>query len=272
MIRIVLWSCVAILLLGLLVVGIRGDFPWFGLTVDHWYNYANSQQYTTGGGSAGMEEVSKLEVHWLAGEVNVVAYEGPVLTFSESSKTALDEDEMMRYYLNEGWLIIQYCAPQRGFSFNQQQDKILTIQVPRGHSLLELEIETANSSLEIQDISAQTIGLEVVSGLIRLSAVTSAKLTMEAVNGDIIAGRIHAEQCRAESISGDIEITGQWGQMKCETVSGTIRAFAGAETEQMDLETVSGNITLELTDNEGFTAAYGTVSGNIYLVQAAHEN
>ena len=63
-----------------------------------------------------MSEINRIEIKWVSGTVNVVAYDGDDIVFDEESSRTLDEDNKMRYRIEDGKLSIQFFK-SRIFSF-----------------------------------------------------------------------------------------------------------------------------------------------------------
>ncbi|MBS6510441.1 MAG: hypothetical protein KH334_01945, partial [Clostridiales bacterium] len=114
-IRIIVWSLVALALTAVLVQGLTTGFSFGGIQVFGSFSYADSEQYLVGSNQIDMKEISEIEINWGAGDVQIIPYEGNEVIFREQASRVLLEEDMMRFCLRNGKLTIQFCAPKRGF-------------------------------------------------------------------------------------------------------------------------------------------------------------
>lgn len=266
-VRLVLWSIVLIILVVLLVRGITGGFSNIfphhniSLNVGNVFSYADSELYSVGGGSAKTQEVSSIELNWVAGDINVAEYDGEDITFSETSSYTLGEEDKMRYYINNGRLLIQFSAPGNFDIFGDIHGKSLTVYVPKGFEMDDLIIDTVSAPVNAQKLKAAYAKIESVSGDIYAFDITSDDLTLASTSGDITAEACSANILATEEVSGSLDAAGEFGKVTCDTVSGDTKIAPGSSVLGIDIESVSGEITVELPENDGFKAKYDTVSG-----------
>ncbi len=263
--RIVLWSIVALLLLGLLICGIVG-VPIFGGLSFGGFSYENSELYSVGPGSADPAQVQELEVHWISGDVRISLYDGETVQFSETADRALEEKEQLHYLLRDGKLILQFRASQAfGFALRSSLQKSLEIRLPRSmaETLRRLSADSVAASIALEEgVSAQTVELESVSGGVTLSGTQAARLSVETVSGSVNATDVTADTVETEAISGTVRLAGSFGSLQQESVSGEIEVRTSTPLRSFDAETVSGNIRLTLPEGGGFTAQHDSVSGD----------
>lgn len=132
----------------------------------------------------------------------------------------------------------------------------LTIYAPRNSNF---RVDGTSTGYELQNIGGQ-VRVNTMSGDIELDG-GAGDVELESVSGDIVvkgaSGRLNLS-----SISGDIEASGKAQQFDAQSVSGSIRAEIG-KSNDIKLESVSGDIevVLELAENARLLA--GTVSGDI---------
>lgn len=128
---------------------------------------------------------------------------------------------------------------------------------------------------------ADTVALSSVSGEINAELAGVAELSVESTSGDIkLTQTGRADAVRLETTSGEIDAAlDDVGQYKASSVSGDIRqTFAGVQTaaigstsgqiragagafDELSIKTTSGDVTLGLPVEQGFTAEIGTTSG-----------
>ena len=172
--------------------------------------------------------------------------------------------------------VVKVVLP-RGVSNNGEAN--ITVQVPR------------NSSLDVTAVSAD-VSSKGVAGAQRLKTVSgelSADIggmdsEVRSVSGDItVRGTGGSAQLRASSVSGNIDLSNVSGKLDIVTVSGDARAHLGEVSEvrgrttsgdlevharltsngRVDVEGVSGEITLNLAAPNGLSADVESFSGDI---------
>lgn len=265
--RLTLWSVVIIILVVMLILGLTGRlskvFPHsdFSFNIGNTLNYPDSELYSVGGGSADTQEVSSIELHWISGDVKVIEYGGEDIKFSETSTYTMEEKDQMRYYVNNGRLMIQFSAPGNFDIFGDVRGKSLTVYVPKGFEMDDLIIDTVSASIDVQKLKAAYAKIESVSGTVYALDIVSDDLTLESTSGNITAQTCSAKSLATEEVSGSLDVEGEFAKVSCDTVSGNTKVSPGSNILKIDIKSVSGEITVELPENNGFTAKYDSVSG-----------
>lgn len=109
------------------------------------------------------------------------------------------------------------------------------------------------------------VKLSTTSGNLKLYEVTAT----DTVETDTTSGDVHCENIRAakfesDAVSGNVTVRGSSvAEADCSSVSGEITVESGETMRELDCDTTSGDIRVTLPSNQqGFTAKYGTVSGD----------
>lgn len=176
-----------------------------------------------------------------------------------------------------GRTLIKVILPHRGA---RDGDAILEVQVPR------------NSSVDVSAVSAD-VSSRGVLGTQRLKSV-SGEVTADisgndsevrSVSGDVtVKGVGRPNSLRVSSVSGSLDVTNVGGKIEVVTVSGDARVQASESNEirgrttsgnlelfgkltrdaRVDVEGVSGDITLRLSAPGGLSAEIESFSGDIH--------
>lgn len=206
------------------------------------WNYDNDAAYTAGNGDVDPEGITRLSVNWLTGSITAEYYDGDTITFSEPDQK--NSDHQLRWLVSGNELKIEYCkSGLKWMKNNDFSNKDLTIYLPSGFSLNDIDIETVSANINLNDLTAYAAELETVSGNITVSGEFT--------------------ELDTESVSGNIIAEGTFINISTETVSGYGEITARTAPAKMELETVSGFINVAVPANiSGFTLNYDTVSGN----------
>lgn len=162
---------------------------------------------------------------------------------------------------------------------------------------------TTSGEVLLRDLTADTVTLDSVSGALRGDeGLTLGSVKLETTSGDLrltasyrtldcrsvsgetaIVSQGSPEKTELRSTSGDIRLSGGGGALEMESVSGplTVQAGSGIPSlradsnsgavdlelldcpEQLEVQTISGEVRATLPSTSGFTLKYETVSGDL---------
>lgn len=242
-IRIVLWSITALVLTGILVgvLALR-DYGLVSWSFMGRYNDADS--YTVGDASI-EEPVNRLRIDWVSGAIDIAAYDGETVEISETG--AADEDEQLRYRVKDGELMIHHQKSRWFFGVSlKTRSKSLTVKIPRDYleSFRSVKIDSTSAKITITElIASEKIEIDNVSGAAELTDIKTALLDCDTVSGDFTA-------------SGEIT------ELDYNSTSGDANITTSVPMRKLEIDTVSGNVTVSIPENNGFTLEFDTVSGD----------
>ena len=221
------------------------------------YIYDNANKYETldrsGFGSAEdpvaaselLTGIDEIEIHWLTGDVYLVESDTDGVTFQEDY-TGSNEDYRMRYKVSNGKLTIQPCR-SRFFSSTDLPRKALTVFLPSESTLKSITVETVSANVELMGGSADTLAVSTTSGGITGPGLPAREYDFGTVSGDISLTALPAGSSAID----------------CETVSGEVRISCTAHPDEIDFNSVSGNLRLTLPKGScRYTLDFSTVSGD----------
>lgn len=256
LIRIFVYAFIALVLTSVLIWGIgnNNNMNFFSFNISNLFGGSgfsyNDDNYKIGDGEVPKDQVNEIEVNWTAGSVTIAPTMGDaandVISITEESGTQLDEDYELRYKLEDGVLKIMFAKPNVKFQgIFQSLNKDLVIHVPVGTELSDITIDTVSANIDLESITAANqFNLATVSGNIDGTQITADVMAAETVSGKIRWNEATLRTVSAESVSGEINVS-----------------FLTMPTN-IQMETVSGAMTLGLPENEGFKVDYDKVSGD----------
>ena len=131
------------------------------------FTYEHPERYTVG--DATLEQpVNEIDVTWLCGEINIVYADIPGVRIHEEASNALPDSLRMRYHVDEeGCLSIQFCESGRKYNTSKMEslegiEKTLTIEVPRGTVLKEIDLDMVSTSVRIDSVASRELNLDGV--------------------------------------------------------------------------------------------------------------
>ena len=233
-IRIVVYSVIILVLTAVLAAGIL---------LPRWWNRLGAHTGLSGAASGGaaVEQagVRELEIQWTAGSVTIHPEDIDRIEFAETG----DDEHPMVWKLVQDRLVIRDYEGSNWTGW-QDMDKDLVIRVPRQWQPEEVDIQTASAQVTIQDLTAGSLELNGVSGTTRLLGCQARELSVDGV-------------------SGKTELQGKFGSVDVVTVSGDCTVTLDEMSREVELESVSGDMTLVIPEGSGFTARWDSVSGDL---------
>ena len=223
-----------------------------------------------------LEDVSNVSISNQRGNIEIIASNGDQV----SVKGRLDEKAEKLIFNKSGTHInIEVKMPkhQNLQSDNNESGSQLIIHIPKQVQVdfngvsSNVTIKDFTNNVDIQTVSGEitasnlkkSIELTTVSGEIKTSNL-NGKLTLTSVNGEITDnnsnGRIHLQ-----SVSGDVKSTSNATEILINTVSADANLTL-AKVEDLELSTVSGELTAKLTLAKNGQVEASSVSGALALM------
>ena len=184
------------------------------------------------------KEVKKLHIEWVSGNVTLKTADQHNITFRVDGDSALP----FSYQLSGNELDLRYPAdnalwkPARG-------SKNLTITVP-------------------QSWYARETNIDVVSAVVEVDGHSTEELKLDTTSGPINASGLCCDQIIASTVSGNVILEGTAEELKLDTTSGRCQAELDERVQEIELDSVSGELELILPESLGFEAEVDTVSGS----------
>lgn len=238
--RIVLYSVLLVLLLGILIAGMavyQGNEN-FSKMIGIFYaeeDYAEENMDYEIADPGTMipvpaEEITEIEVDWISGSVTVE----PAAVSSISLNETVTENPMV-YGVKDGRLMIRFAEKMPPVSFLKNvESKHLTVQVPESWMGRKVEVRAVSAEVNISDLQLSEVEYEGVSGKFQLRGCKLGKL-------------------EAETVSGDIVVQGEIRELECESVSANCDLSLQNVPHKISMDGVSGNLNLILPGDAGFT-------------------
>ena len=201
--------------------------------------------YTGGEIRVPAEDITALDIDWVAGDVKIMVTDGEEIVVTEHADRGipaeyallLEADNTLRIrYSNDVWGI-------------DMPEKDLTVLLPR----------TVAENLTAVDLSGVSANFAVDKLTVRESFsfdTTSGKLKTEVLTAT-------GAKADVSSVSGDIELDGSFREVKAGSTSGEIDLMLRNAPAAVEVSTVSGEVDVELPAGTGFTLDYSTVSGEL---------
>lgn len=218
-----------------------------------------------------------IDIEWVSGQVNVELYDGEGIQLSETMMDGSDAALKMEWQVNEdkGTLDIR-SQPQL---MSATEEKRLVVRLPRSLVLHGLDIKTVSAgvSVDLTDedtLTLQELDVTSVSGEISVYAANAGEISLSTTSGSI-SGSVRTQKLEADSVSGSIDLALDImpTELEAETSSGSIvMQLCDLSTLPsplpVEFKTTSGKLSSDVTFTtvEGAAWEFQTVSGNVELL------
>ena len=201
--------------------------------------------YTGGEIRVPTEDITALDIDWVAGDVKIMVTDGEEIVVTEHADRGIPAEYALCVEA-DNTLRIRYSNDVWGIDM---PEKDLTVLLPR----------TVAENLTAVDLSGVSADFAVGKLTVRDAFsfdTTSGKLEMQSMN---------APQAKAtvSSVSGNVELDGSFREVKAGSTSGEIDLMLRNAPAAVEVSTVSGEVDVELPAGTGFTLDYSTVSGEL---------
>lgn len=226
------------------------------------YVYSNAEEYEIGGATIN-RRVDDLDIDWLDGCVTVAYHDGDSIVIKEETHASLDRDVEMHWLLDGKTLKIKYAAS--GVHHLPNLDKQLTVLLPHGLKLDDVEIQVASSEVQADGLDAEEIRIATASGRVALRQCGEADdIKVSTASGGIAVAAEAADLVDLDTVSGVVIVNGQAiDELKVNTVSGNVTLQFSKAPYNVDVGAVSGDVTLRLPQDDGFLAKVESLSGDV---------
>lgn len=280
-------SIAVVLLSGVLLVGLRNNGFGFVGSLGQERGKPAGNEYTIDLDPA-VDPVEDLEINWEAGPVRIEVTDGDKVRITETCSQQLSDEEHMAVSVAQKKLEIDWDGNRFRFlslPFFTSWEKGLVVELPRHIAQAMAEVECSNISGEIEAgwLACQEAEFSSVSGDISLTGIECAEecrlsttsggaviagLTAHRLSASTTSGRLHFEnaalaEADLDTVSGELHFRGSVEEVfGHSTISGAAFAALDACPKELDMNSVSGGLTVVLPENASFRAEHSSVSGD----------
>ncbi len=270
--KLVAWTIVAVILIALLSVLMvfhHGLNFSFSLGIFGAEYYEDADKYSAGNAKYD-SVINSIEIDWAVGKIIVTVYDGDEISVEESYSGS-DQDDRMRTRISGDTLMIKFA--KSGVKYiNDPPKKTLTVRIPESMADRGIDLNISAAAADT-DVSGSESGrlvlgeveIEAASGKVNVTRAEAREVNIETVSGNIEISECELGGVDLEAVSGKLVLDGEVSRLDMNVISGSAKITTyKALPERIDVESVSGSVTLSLPDIEsGFEIDAKTVSGSI---------
>lgn len=237
--RIILFSFLAVVLVGVLISGIAlKKYQMPGVVIRKSFEAPLVNEY-----EFDAREIDRLKIDWAAGKIVIVPVEGKNISVTEE---LLGGNKTMVLKKDGSTLYVEYCEDGISLTFgsNNNLKKNLYVSVPQGWDCKELEIDAASATVQVENLTIEEVESSTASGTHTFT-------------------NCHVEKLKMETVSGNLDFNGSLDKLDFNGVSAQANLVLSNQPKSIQLESVSGDLNLTLPEGCGFTVDKDTVSGRV---------
>lgn len=194
-----------------------------------------------------------VEISSVQGRVTVSAWDQQEVKVTGT----IENDETKFEFSGDQSHVVIKVRPKSGKNHGHDE-VILDIKVPAGAAI---DVNTVSANIDVRGVRGVQ-QLEAVSGDVTTTAYDE-EIDVRTISGDaVVNGTGGNGRVDAQSVSGDVKVRGVNGELQARSVSGKLELDLGT-IARLQLETVSGDVTADLTLADGARFEAESVSGAV---------
>ncbi len=274
-IRIIVYSILVILLLGLLIGGLmlHSGFRHLRWDLDFDWDYDDSvvistssgtssaaSSHTVTSGSVPVTGITDLKIHWASGSVEIAPGDVEEITFE-----LVDAAEPMVWEVSGDTLHLLYCEGDTTIVFSPVKlEKDLKVTVPRTWIADEITLESASTRLLLDSVTAGDVDVVGASNQVKATGCTIREFSLDGASNQLeYDGTLEELSCDGASISCTLTLLNHPRELSLDGLSCKLDVTLPADCG-FTVETDGLSIT---TDTD-----FDTVGGNGHLVHGSGES
>lgn len=191
--------------------------------------------------------ITNIDIDVANGQVEVKAWDQPDVRVECQAKVYRKDnrDEARAFFIDNSSFYLENGLLR--FSTQSKWMKVDTIvYVPR-NEYVKASIRTFNGSVKSEGLEVVDLRAKTANGKIVLQELKSDKLDAETVNGKIVVQESKANRLTAETMHGSVDVEGNYHTIDLQTLNGNLSCVLhNQETDTVHLKAVSGNINIYL--------------------------
>ncbi|HOJ09214.1 MAG TPA: DUF4097 family beta strand repeat-containing protein [Clostridiales bacterium] len=265
--NIILWSVVLVIAIAVFVAFARGNYcnP-FGFPFN--MKTANRSQFVVVKEQSiknDTHNINDVTVDWISGNVDIFKSENNEIKIVQLAGEKFSDNDLFSYKIRGGKLSVideRKGKTSIGFNFNNfNNGSDLEIYLPE-KEFNSIRINTVSSDITSESLNTEILTFSTTSGDVILSGKFS-EVDVKTVSGDIRAENLDVQRIALDTTSGDISLTGSLTELDINTISGDAKVYSSDMIKNVKSNAVSGNVTIAIPENDGFTIDFSKVSGNL---------
>lgn len=225
-------------------------------------------------------KVTLLQQEDIKADLNIAKVSIDGVSESIVVKRSESDSIIIRYYAPEdyeklnvttanGALRVERKSDNAFFNFRWgSRNERIEVELP-AKTYDSIYIGSTSGDITADYLNANSVTVSSVSGDSKVTRIESVTTKLESVSGEIEVASIVGD-VTANTTSGDVDISAISGSIRAESVSGDMEIRGFSVSAASNIETVSGDIELQMTQDTKFTLKTSTLSGKVVTQHIDH--
>lgn len=231
-----------------------------------------AKEVTVSKGSGSIDEakefnivpISKVVVDSISSDVNIILWkEDKIKVHYHGTASEMSRAPKLETSLNGDVLDISIKYPNQITSIlNFNLNTKLDLYIPENYKK-SIDIETVSGGINIDKLQADNFNASTTSGDISINSIVANSTDFSSVSGSLKIKTLSSKTNEFETTSGDIKIEAITGDIKADSVSGSIWLSYSEFNNEVEAETISGDVDLTLPQSSEFKVDFSSTSGEL---------
>ena len=205
------------------------------------YNYSKASRFTGASELVLNDNIEKLHLYWVNGEVNISQASDNTFSYSEVSEEEIEFSAF--YYLNNDELTIQFVEDGTKKEDYNNLSKKIDIVVP--NNIEHIEIDNVNTTINFDEINLEEVEINNVNGNINVNYLKCDDFECDIVNGDIKFNKMDIFDLNLKRVNGDLTIN---------------EIVDSKERVDLKVSNVNGEDSIYIKESMGYKVEFDSVS------------
>lgn len=257
-IKLIVWSIVLILVLMMVVsLIVNGNLSgsFFGLMNDGEYKVIFDESFD-------VTDINNISVKGRSGKVNIyVTTDETIRVVQKAYENTADNERVKVEKVEDTLKIEQGRGTIRFFYIGiGVEDVVIDIYLPE-KEFNKISAECTSGRITAENLVCNEIYLKLSSGQLKVNNVETKSAELNITSGNMNIDNIKTNNLKTKVSSGRIDINGEIKNIILEVTSGTIKMSSSIMPETIEGKVTSGNITIDIPENDGFDLECHKTSG-----------
>jgi lia operon protein LiaG len=212
-----------------------------------------TSEFTVETGAAGLDNVEEIYVNVVAKDITITAGGEGQLRYEITGQLANSGSGKI-LEITTGAATLTLDAQDEKQTDNRYCDCYLRIVIPATFQG-SIRAKSVSGNQKIKLYTLKNLRTKTVSGDITIDAGDVGSLSAETVSGDI-----------KTRIEGTSAASTPDGSLELKTTSGDVEIFTEVVRQNIQAQTLSGDVSLNLSEQDSFSYEFGTLSGDLKLI------
>lgn len=139
----------------------------------------------------------------------------------------------------------------------------INIKLPKDGIINDAKLASISGSISILGVQGNRINASTVSGKVHAADIKCSQIRLKSTSGSVVGDQVQTVFADLGSTSGSVKLSGSHEEVKCGSVSGSVQYEGDQKLKNINASSVSGSITMKMSEPEKFNLNLTSVSGRI---------